>query len=122
MDYGYVGRHAGLQIKLRVGYLDHHVVGNHVLHHNRRYPYLEHLALKDLVRIGVHGELYVHALPYPSYVSLRNARIDLHLGKVLGNGKKRGGLKTRGNRLSHVHVSRNHDSLNGRDYLRVSEV
>ena len=103
--------HAGLERQIGIVDADHHVIGHHVLHGLRRLPHLHDGSFEGALREGIDGEDGLVAVRDAADVAFAHIGVDLHLGEVGGDEKKRRGLKAGRHRLPHGHVARHHRAV-----------
>src|SRR5262245_41331984 len=118
----YVGGHSREQFLIGIGKVYDRCVDDHILGVLGIKPYLGNLAPKRLSRKGVDTEVRVHAFAYLAHVGLVYGGKDLHLPQVIGDREQRRCLKTGGDGLANVNVSRNYHAVYRRPDYRVSEV
>ena len=85
----HIGGHAGFEKQLFIINTHDRVVGNDVLHHDRRVAHLQNLAVKAPRRIGVDGEIHFLIHPHVTDVALADVGVDLHFSQIVGDQEKR---------------------------------
>jgi hypothetical protein len=118
----HVGRHAGEQFELGIRRGDDHVIGHHILYDLRGRAHLHDLALKGSAREGIYGEGHRLGHAHAADICLVDVRVHLHVRQILSDQEERRCLQARGHGLSHIHISRHHDTVHGRPDDRVIEV
>ena len=87
VDDGHVGGHPRTELEVRVGHVDHRVVGHDVLLRLRRVADLANRSAEALVREGVHDEGGLHPRLELAHVGLGDDGVHLHLLQVPGEGE-----------------------------------
>jgi hypothetical protein len=108
-----VGRHARLQLQLRVGHVDDGGVGDDVLLRDGLEPDLGHRARELLGGVGVDAEPDALARADAAHVGLVDVGVDLHLRQVGGDDEQRRRVHAGGDGLADVDIARDHDAVDG---------
>ena len=99
-----------------------HVVGDDVLRRCRVEANLLDFAVKTAVREGVDGEAYLLAFSDSANIGFGKARIDAHLGEILGDLDQRWRLQAGGDGLPQVDNPVDDHAGNRRADHRVTQV
>ncbi len=83
-----IGGHAGQQPPQRIVGGDHHRIGHDIVQRDRREPDLLDLPFEGHVRIGIDGEGDSVVAGHLADIGLVDLRLDLHMGKVPGDGEE----------------------------------
>ena len=117
-----VGRHAGLQLQLRVGNVDDRRVGDDVLLHDGLQPHLRHGAVEIVGRVGVDAKAHVLAGTNAADVRFVEVGDDLHLREIGRQNEQGRRRHAGGNRLPDVDIAGDDQSVDRRADDRVLKV
>ena len=119
---GDVGRHAGLQLQVRIGHRNHRRIRHDVLHRRRLEPHLCDFADERVGGVGVDAEGDALTRTHPAHVGFVDVRQDLHLRQVGGHEVEHRRVHAGLDRLPLVDVARDDDAVDRRDDRRIAEV
>ena len=115
-------RHPWFQSHTAVVDPDDDVIRNHILDVDRSQPNLLHDPAKDLPRIGIHGQMGMHADGDASDIRLADAGVNLHPGQVVRDQEEIGSLETCRDGLPDLHIAGNDDPIHRRANHRVVQI
>ena len=113
--YREISGHPRHKFLIGIGHVDDNNVIDHVLQSHRLQPNLPHGTIKRLIHISVDPERDFLSHFDLADIGFVNAGLELHLGKVIRNGKQSGGAETGSHGLPYIYIPRNDYSRNRSD-------
>ena len=120
--YREISGHPRHKFLIGIGHVDNYRVIDHVLQSHRLQPHLPNGTIKHLVHICVDLERDFLSHFDLADIGFVNAGLELHLGKVIRNGKQGGGAETGCHGLPDIYIPRNDYSRNRSDNRGITQV
>ena len=117
-----IRRHSRLEFQIGITDTNHGVVGNHVLHSDRRIAHLHNFSAKSARWKRVHREIDILIGSDNADICLGHIRIDLHFSKIIRDRENDGRLQAGCDGLAHVDIARDDDAVDWRSDRAVFQI